>query len=455
MREQKKKELGSEKIGKLLFKLSAPATIGMMVNSLYNLVDAIFIGQGVGTLALGGLAIAFPIQMLLMSIAMAVGVGSSSIISRALGAGDDKKAELAQGNSVAMILVLSFFVTIAGLIWLEPILLLFGATENILPYAYDYTFVIMAGTVFYGFVISQNHNIRAEGSAKHAMVSMIIGTGLNLILDPVFIFVFKMGIRGAAIATVIALFFACVYVMVYHWRGWGVLKFRLRDIRLDFTQIPEVLKLGSSSLARTMAGSILAVILYRSLGYYGDDHHLAIMGILNRLMMFLFMPMFGVVQGLQPILGFNYGARKLSRVRGALNLSIKVLSFYSVAVFALLMFVPQMLMAMFSRDPQIISMAANIVRVIAIGYPLVGFQIVGASLFQAIGKAKPALILSSSRQILFLIPLIVLLPLYFGLEGVWFAYPAADILSTLVTAAWVVKETVLLKKQELDLAVEG
>ena len=455
MREQKKKELGTEKIGKLLVRMSTPATIGMMVNSLYNLVDAIFIGQGVGTMALGGLAIAFPIQMLLMSIAMAIGVGSASIISRALGAGDDERAERAQGNSIAMILLIALVVTVVGLIWLEPILMLFGATEAILPYAYDYMFVIMAGTVFYGFVISQNHNIRAEGNAKHAMVSMMLGTGLNLILDPVFIFGFNMGIRGAAVATVIALFFASLYVLLYHWKGWAVLELHLRDIRLEFSLIPEVMKLGASTLARTVAGSVLAVVLYHSLGHYGNDHHLAIMGILNRLMMFLFLPMFGVVQGLQPILGFNYGAKKLERVRGALNLGIKVSTIYSVAVFGLLMLAPRVLLLMFSRDVELINIGEDILRILCIGYPLVGFQVIGASLFQAIGKAKPALILSSSRQVLFLIPMILLLPLFFGLTGIWAAYPVADILSSIVTMAWVMKETALLKKQEMALATEG
>jgi Na+-driven multidrug efflux pump len=282
------------------------------------------------------------------------------------------------------------------------------------------------------------------------MISMVIGTGLNLILDPIFIFGFGMGIRGAAIATVISIFMAAVYIVLFYARGKSNLHFTMSDIRIHMDILPEMVKIGSSSLGRMIGGSLLAIVLNNSVAYYGQDIHLAAVGAVNRLLIFLFLPIIGLVQGLQPILGFNYGSEKMDRVKGALFTAARVATVYSIMVFAVVMLFAEPLLTMFSTDKALIRTGGTILRTITLMVPFAGFQVVGASLFQALGKAIPAFFLSSSRQLLFLVPFILLFPMFFRLMGVWIAYPVADTLSTLITAIWVAMEIKHLKKRGLQ-----
>lgn len=441
-------ELNEERIGKLLLRYSVPATIGMMVNSLYNLVDAIFIGQGVGTLALGALAIAFPIQMIILAIATAVGIGSASSISRFLGANDQEKANRVAGNSFIMILLLGIIVTTLGLYYIKPLVRLFGSTDEIMPYAVDYLVIILSGTIFAAFAISSNSLVRAEGKAKTAMVSMLLGAGLNIILDPIFIFGFGMGIRGAAIATVTAFISSAIFLIIHFVRGSGLLKIKLHHIRLNLPITMEVSKIGASSLVRVASASLLAIALNNSVAYYGDNLHLAIVGAANRLIVFTFLPLIGIVQGLQPIIGFNYGAHNMQRVKRALMLSIKVASFYATSIFIVLMIFAEPMLAMFSSDQNLIQEGGSILRILVLLMPFIGFQVIGASMFQALGKAGPAMLLNMSRQLLFLVPLILILPLFFQLSGIWYAYPASDLLATLLTFFWVLREIRLLDNHQ-------
>ena len=442
--------LGEEKISKLLVNLSLPATIGMMVNALYNLVDTIFVGRGVGALAIGGLTIAFPIQMVIMAFAQMIGVGAASAISRSLGAKDIEKADYVAGNSFLLIVILSSIIAAIGLIFTEPMLRLFGSTDTILPYAKDYITIILWGSIFFSFAMSSNNLIRAEGNAKVAMATMLIGAILNIILDPIFIFVFKMGVKGAALATVISKFVSFIYVLTYLYSGKSSLKVKLHHLKPKMRIIIEILTVGFASFARHVTGSVVAIVVNNSLRFFGGDMALIIVGILHRVTMFVFMPLFGVVQGMQPIVGFNYGAKKLDRVKETLKLSLIVTTAIATFGWLLVQLFPFAIIGVFTRDAEIIEKGSTIMRIVISVIPLIGIQIVGAALFQSLGKAVPSLILALLRQVLLFIPLVIILPrvLGLGLLGIWIAYPAADILSVVLTVIFLRSE---LKKMSLSM----
>ena len=442
--------LGEQKISKLLVNLSLPATIGMMVNALYNLVDTIFVGRGVGALAIGGLTIAFPIQMVLMAFAQMIGIGSASAISRSLGAKDIEKADYVAGNSFLLIVILSSIIAAIGLTFTEPMLRLFGATDTILPYAKDYITIILWGSVFFSFAMSSNNLIRAEGNAKVAMATMLIGAILNIILDPIFIFVFKMGVKGAALATVISKFVSFLYVLTYLYSGKSSLKVKLHHLKPKMHIISEILTVGFASFARHVTGSVVAIVVNNSLRIFGGDMALIIVGIVHRVTMFVFMPLFGVVQGMQPIVGFNYGAKKLDRVKETLKLSLITTTVIATFGWLIIELFPFAIISVFTRDAEIIEKGSTIMRIVISVIPVIGIQIVGAALFQSLGKAVPSLILALLRQVLLFIPLVIILPrvLGLGLWGIWIAYPAADILSVVLTVLFLKSE---LKKMSLSM----
>ena len=442
--------LGEEKISKLLVNLSLPATIGMMVNALYNLVDTIFVGRGVGALAIGGLTIAFPIQMIIMAFAQMIGIGAASAISRSLGAKDIEKADYVAGNSFLLIVILSSIIAAIGLTFTEPMLRLFGATDTILPYAKDYITIILWGSIFFSFAMSSNNLIRAEGNAKVAMATMLIGAILNIILDPIFIFVFKMGVKGAALATVISKFVSFLYVLTYLYSGKSSLKVKLHHLKPKMRIMTEILTVGFASFARHATGSVVAIVVNNSLRIFGGDMALIIVGIVHRVTMFVFMPLFGVVQGMQPIVGFNYGAKKLDRVKETLKLSLITTTAIATFGWLLVQLFPFEIISVFTREPEIIEKGSTIMRIVISMVPLIGIQIVAAALFQSLGKAVPSLILALLRQVLLFIPLVIILPrvLGLGLLGIWIAYPAADILSVVFTVLFLRSE---LKKMSLSL----
>ncbi len=441
--------LGEERISKLLINLSVPATISMMVNALYNLVDTIFVGRGVGALAIGGLTIAFPIQMVIMAFAQMIGIGAASAISRSLGAKDIEKADYVAGNSFLLIVILSSIITAIGLIFTEPMLRLFGSTDTILPYAKDYITIILWGSIFFSFAMSSNNLIRAEGNAKVAMATMLIGAILNIILDPIFIFVFKMGVKGAALATVISKFVSFIYVLTYLYSGKSSLKVKLHHLKPKMHIIIKILMVGFASFARHVTGSVVAIVVNNSLRFFGGDMALIIVGILHRVTMFVFMPLFGVVQGMQPIVGFNYGAKKLDRVKEALKLSLITTTVIATFGWLLVQLFPFAIISVFTRDAEIIEKGSTIMRIVISVIPVIGIQIVGAALFQSLGKAVPSLILALLRQVLLFIPLVIILPRVFslGLLGIWIAYPVADILSVILAALFLKSE---LKKMNLS-----
>ncbi len=436
------KMLGEEKISSLLWKLSLPATIGMLVNALYNVVDTIFIGYGVGPLAIGGLTIAFPIQMLVMAIAQMIGIGAASAISRSLGAGDKESADYYAGNSYSLIIILSLIFVGLSITFLDPLLRLFGASDTLLPYAREYMSVIFYGSIFFSFSVSSNNLIRAEGNAKVAMFTMLIGTVINIILDPIFIFVFDMGIRGAALATIVSQFVTFLYVIKYMYSGKSMLNLKPHHFVLKFNYITEIITVGVPAFVRQVGGSLLAIILNNSLVFYGGDLAISAYGVINRVIMFIFMPMFGVVQGLQPIAGFNYGAKKYARVNEVIKLSIKSLVIYATLGSFIAFLFPEIIFRIFTNDAQVIDIGTGALKIIVLGLPVVGVQIVSSSIYQSLGKAKPALFLSLLRQIILFIPLVLILPRIgnLGIVGIWLTYPLSDLASTAISAYMIKKE---------------
>ncbi len=440
--EKRNYELGNASISRLLIKFSTPAIIGMVTNALYNLVDTIVVGQGVGTLAIAALTIAFPIMMLNMAVGMTIGVGTASIVSRNLGAGNHEKAYKAAGNAFVVSFLLGTVMSVLGLIFIDPLLKLFGATETILPYAKQYMSIIFIGTPFFTFAVTANNIARAEGSPFIAMIGMMVGAILNIILDPIFVFDWGlgMGIRGVALATIISQFASFAFLAIYFVRGKSALHLKLHHLYPDLKLLRETFAVGFASFARQAAGSLVSVILNNLLGFYGGDLYIAIFGVINRILMFMLMPLFGIVQGLQPIVSFNYGAKKLTRVKKSLQLSFIVITAFMTGSWLILMLFPGFVMGIFSRDNVLIETGIPIMRILIAVLPVIGIQIVGATYFQAVGKALPAAILSMSRQILFLIPLVLVLPLFLGLTGIWITFPIADLLATTLTSIWFLKE---------------
>jgi putative MATE family efflux protein len=342
--------LADTNIGALLWRLSIPAMVGMGVMATYNLVDAIFIGRGVGTLGIAGLAICFPVQLIILAVGQLIGMGSASIISRALGAGDDARAHRAFGNALTLTFLFAATLTTGGFVFLDELLRIFGATEEILPYARDYLSIILWGTAFRCYAMSHSNIIRSEGRAKVAMTVMIIGAGVNIVLDPIFIFGLDMGMRGAALATVLAQACTTTFIAIYFASGRSSLSMRLSDLRLSPSIVRETLTVGASSFGRMVAGSAVVVILNRTLGHYGGNIAIATYGILNRLIHFAFMPMLGFSQALQPVAGYNYGARQFDRAKRALRISSIRSTIFAVGAFGVLIVFARPLIQLFTRD---------------------------------------------------------------------------------------------------------
>ena len=426
--------LGTEDIKKLLIKLSLPATIGMIVNALYNLVDTIFIGRGVGYIGIAGLSVSFPIQMFIMAFSFMVGIGASSAVSRNLGSGNLERAEKIAGNSYVMITIIVTFIVIIGYAFTDQLLRIFGATETILPYARDYIQIIFAGSIFFSFAMSSNNLIRSEGNAKVAMFAMIIGTGLNIILDPIFIFGLNLGIKGAAWATVISQFISFLYILNYFKSGKSSLKIQPHHLKLELSIVKEIISVGFPAFFRQVNGSILAIVMNNTLGTFGGDIAITIYGIINRVMMFLLMPLFGVVQGMQPIVGFNFGAKKFDRVKETVKLSIISTTIFATFGWLLAQLFPTFIISIFTTEKEVIKLGAEAIHYIFLVIPVIGIQIISSALFQALGKAKPAFVLSVLRQMIILIPLVIILPRFgFGLTGVFIAFPISDVISTIIS----------------------
>lgn len=451
---QQSERLGTEPIPSLLGKLAVPATIGMLVMALYNVVDALYISYGVGTVGLAAVTISFPVQMLVMAVAAAFGIGGGALISIALGAGNLDRANRIFGNIISLVLLFSTIAALLGLTMLTPMLQFFGASEIILPHARDYLGIIIYSTAFFSFAFAVNNVIRAEGNAKTAMLTMIISAVLNVIFTPIFIFALDMGMKGAAAGTVLAQGITAFYLVFYFALGKSSLSFNWAYLRPRTAIIKQILAIGVSAFVRQASGSVMLILANKMLMIYGGDQAVAVLGIIQRVMILTLMPILGVVQGLLPLVGYNYGAGLPRRVSDSIILAMKVATAISGLAFILTMTLPEQLMHLFTGDAAVIEIGRVALRIMFALSFTIGVQMVAGGIFQALGKARVAFILSLSRQVLILIPLLLLLPLFFQLTGIWIAFPLADLLSFLL-ALWFLKryERIIFKAELPGLSV--
>ena len=426
-------ELGTEKIGKLLKQYATPAIIAMLATSLYNMVDSIYIGQGVGPMAISGLAVTFPLMNISIAFGTLVGVGAATLISILLGQKDYKMANRVLGNVVILNVVISALVTALGLIFLDPILFFFGASENTITYAREYMVVILWGNIISHLYHGLNGVVRSSGRPRLAMAATILAVVLNTILDPVFIFVFRMGIRGAAIATVLAQVIALIWITKILCNRDNVLHFSREVFKFDFKIAWRSLSIGMSPFLMNIASCFVVILINNQLKRYGGDLAIGAYGIANRLCFLFFTLTMGLNQGMQPIAGYNYGARKYGRVKEVLRLTI-ICSVAALTVgFITGLAIPRFAVSLFTRDAELQGIAARAFRLSVMMFPLVGFQAVVTNFYQCIGYVGKAIFLSLTRQLLFLIPFLLIFPLLWGLDGVWLSMPASDLVSFLVT----------------------
>jgi len=421
--------LDTDRVGWLLVKLATPAFFGMFVQTLYNVVNTIFIGQFVGPLAIAGLSIVFPLQMLAMGIGMMVGMGGSSLISRFIGAGNTSGAERTIGNGISVSIIISLIVTVAVLPLVNFWLRLIGASDAVLPYAREYLIIIMSGTVFNVFAMSLLSFVRAEGNARVGMIAMMLGAVLNIILDAIFIVWLDMGVKGAAMGTVIAQITSMIYLLSYYVSGSSYLKIHMRNLRLDFSILRQMFAIGIAAFVQTIAGSLSAMLLINMVVRYGGDAALGAFGIIQRVMMFATMPAMVFGQGMQPILGFNYGAKRYHLALKAVSIAAIVSTSLSMLTFLVLYFFPGPIIRIFTNDPALLEVGTHASRLVFLSMPLMGAVMIGQTIFQATGKAMQSFITAIVRPVVFLIPLVLLMSHLWQLDGVFLAFPTSDVLT--------------------------
>ncbi len=435
------RQLGEDKVLRLLFKFSIPAIIGMLVNALYNVVDRIYIGHGVGALGIGGTTIAFPVMLIMMAFAMLIGVGANSLVAIRLGENKKEEAEGIFGNALVLLIISSLLITVIGLITLEPFLKLLGASDQILPYAKDYMQIILLGGGFQSIGMGMNNFIRSEGNPRIAMYTMLIGALINTVLDPIFIFVFHWGMRGAAIATILSQAVSAFWVLAYFLRGKSLLKIRMKNLKLKASYVGHIIALGLAPFAMQLAASVLNFIMNRRLGEFGGDIAISGMGIVNSIVTLMIMPLFGINQGAQPIIGYNYGAKKYDRVKEAYKYAVIFATVIVVIGWIATRLFPLQLVYLFNKeDDSLITFSKEAILRVLMFLPLIGFQIVSSNYFQAIGKPMHSALLGLSRQVLILIPALLILPQFYGLTGVISAGPLSDVISSVVTGIFIMIE---------------
>ncbi|WP_294170313.1 MATE family efflux transporter [uncultured Clostridium sp.] len=429
--------LAKEKISKLLLKYSVPAIIGMLVNALYNVVDRIFIGNipEVGSLAITGVGVTLPITTIVLGFCMLVGIGATTTISIKLGQGKREEAEKVIGNAITLSVIIAIILTVIGIVFGESILTKFGASESSLYYAKSYIYIILLGTVFNMVAFTLNNTIRGDGNPKLAATIMIIGCLTNIVLDAVFIFIFKMGIQGAAVATIISQLITAIIGVRYYVSGKSNLRFFKSNLKLNKDIIIKILAIGASPFAMQMAASLVQVIANNVLKIYGTDIAIGAMDTISSIALMCLMPIFGINQGAQPIIGFNYGAKQEKRAQEAYKLSLIVATIILVIAFIVVQSFPEAIIGIFNKDPKFMDISVKGLRIYLLMLPIVGVSITGTNYIQSIGEAKTAMILSLLRQVILLIPFMIILPRIFGLgvNGVWIAQPLSDLIASLLT----------------------
>ena len=426
-------ELGTEKIGKLLKQYALPAIIAQTAASLYNMVDSIFIGQGVGPLAISGLAVTFPLMNLSTAFGTLVGAGAATMISVLLGQKNYKAANKVLGNVVSLNILIGLAFMVVTLLFLDPILYFFGASEKTLPYAKEYIQIILYGNIITHLYFGLNAAMRSSGNPKKAMGLTIFTVLFNTILDPIFIFVFDMGIKGAALATVIAQTAAMIVVMKHFNDKTRPFHFEKGIVNLDMRVAKDSLAIGMGPFLMNSAACLVTLFINQQLREYSGDLGIGAYGICNRFAFMFIMICMGLNQGMQPIAGYNYGARNYSRVKEVFWKTAKLAMCMTTICFVFGMFFPKAAVGIFTHDEQLMELSEKALRIMTLIFPIVGFQMIATNFFQSLGMVKKSVILSLSRQILFLLPLLYTLPLWYGADGVWASFPISDGLSTILT----------------------
>lgn len=442
--------LGKDPIWRLLIKQALPASIGILVMSLNILVDTIFVGNWIGSIAIAAINVVLPVSFFIAALGMAIGIGGSSIISRALGAGDNSKALKTFGNQITLTLILSVFLVLVGLTFVDSIIPAFGGKGEIFDPAKIYYVVVLYGVPFLALCMMGNNVIRAEGKPKFAMIAMIIPSVSNLLLDYILINLFDMGMLGAAIASSVSYFFCFAYVLWFFLSKNSELKINWSHFGFDFPILKEISSLGFVTLARQAVVSVTYLLMNNILFELGGEDSVTVYAIIGRMLMFALFPVLGVTQGFLPIAGYNYGAGNWDRVRKSINTAIMYSCGLGLLVFAGIMVFSENIVRVFTDNPNVVRDTPNAMRWVFAATPIIALQLIGSAYFQAIGKAVPALLLTLSRQGFFFIPLVLILPLYYGDIGVWISFPIADVLSTMVTAYFLNREIRLRLKPSLS-----
>ncbi len=426
-------ELGTEKIGKLLKQYALPAIIAQTASSLYNMVDSIFIGQGVGPLAISGLAVTFPLMNLSTAFGTLVGAGAATMLSVLLGQKNYKAANKVLGNVVSLNIIIGLIFMAVALIFIDPILYFFGASENTLPYAKEYMKIILYGNIITHLYFGLNAAMRSSGSPKKAMGLTIFTVIFNTILDPIFIFVFDMGIAGAAWATVLAQTIAMLVVLHHFSDRSRPFHFEKGIVSLDMRVAKDSLAIGMGPFLMNSAACLVTLFINQQLRQYSGDLGIGAYGITNRFGFMFIMICMGLNQGMQPIAGYNYGARQYSRVKEVFWKTARLAVLVTTICFVIGVFFPQLAVGIFTHDPELSALASRALRIMMLVFPIVGFQMISTNFFQSLGMVKKSVILSLSRQILFLLPLLYALPKWYGADGVWASFPISDVLATLLS----------------------
>ncbi len=449
-----RKQILEGNLNKLLFSFAIPGILGLLSGFLYIIVDTIFVGRGVGPLGIAALSIALPILLSMMAIGLMVGTGSASIISRALGKNDVKKAVNAMGNGVILNLLLNITFIVLAYIFIDRVLLFFGASADVIPLTKEYLIIVFPGFILLSFLITTNDFVRAEGKPRAAMYFIAVGSILNIILDPIFIFGFKMGIKGAAVATLIGETLSTILIIWFYIWGKSIYKLKPSTFRIDFNKIKEILLIGCPTFIMMTITSVVILIFNRSLRIYGNDIHIAILGIGYRMIGFIQVPIVVISQSFATISSFNYGAKKYLRVKKILGITVMWTTIISLVAFIPMMFFPGYFLSIFSSDQTLVNTGIIPLRLLVAFFPFVGMHMVSACFFQSLGKPVQSLLITSTKQFLFLIPAIYLLPKFFGLNGIWLAMPFADFLSLFIAGIFILYEMRIFNREANREALE-
>ena len=436
----KELNLGKDKINKLILAFSVPCVISMLINSVYNIVDQIFIGKGVGTLGNAATNVIFPLVIIFNAIAGLIGNGAAANLSLKLG--ENKKDEAAKsiGQAVSLTVLVSVIISVFAYIFLPQLVYLFGCTKSVYKYAVDYGRIIIIGAPFMIIYSSLSSIIRADGAPKYSMIMLVVGAIINIILDPIFIFGFGMGIKGAALGTVICQLVICLWSTYYFTKGKSNLKLRLKNIRIESKIIKGILVIALTQFCMELSAGFIHLITNKVLKLYGGDLAIGAMTAITSINLLFYMPVFGISQGMQTIIAYNYGAKQFDRAKKALSIGmIGAIGILSLGLIATRLF-PEILIGIFTKDATLMELALNGISIYSLTLPAVGICILGAVYFQSIGNAKMSIVLSLLRQVIVFIPLILLIPKLLGLNGVWAAQPLADIISTLIIVGFLIKE---------------